>query len=78
MGKAGRKSKRDCRSIASSDPGGSRDETTAIHSTAHENGGIFVYGIYTASPESVGRWYWTTNTASSVLRLRADEYPCIQ
>ena len=78
MGKSGSKSKRNCRSTQLSDPGESKEGTTVIHSTSQGNGGIFVYGIYTASPELVGMYCWTINTASSALILRADEYPCIQ
>lgn len=78
MGKSGGKSKADCRSTALNDPGENRGGTTAIHSTSQENGGIFVYGIYTASPESVGMWCWTISTASNALRLRVEEYPCIR
>ena len=76
MAKFRDKSARDCKSIASSDPGESKDAPTGTLSTSQGSGGRFVYGIFTVSPESM-MWYWTISTASNVLTLRADEYPCI-
>jgi hypothetical protein len=75
MGEAGRKSEGDCRSIVSSVLGEGPEGPIVIHSISLGNGRTYDYVISILSPLSTG-WCWTTNTASSVLRLRADEYPC--
>lgn len=76
MGKPGRKSERDCKSIASNGPGERQDATTVIHSISLPNGENFGYATSTGLLP-LTEWCWTISTVLNALRLRADEYPCI-
>ena len=75
MGEAGGKGEGDCRSIVSSVLGDGLEGPIVTHSIVLPSGRTYDYVISILSPLSM-EWFWTTNTASNVLRLKVGEYPC--